>query len=70
MNRCVDVDTISCCGVPVVAGDELSISGGYNHRGINRRGLSAILVCLFFPDVLYCDISFSGRLDDGMDRRQ
>lgn len=33
-------DTLSCCGVPVVAGDALSISGGYDHRGIERKGLS------------------------------
>ena len=38
MNRGGDVDTISCCGVPVVAGDELSISGGFYHTGINSKG--------------------------------
>ena len=32
-------DTRSCCGVPVVAGDKLSISGGFYHRGHQSEGL-------------------------------
>ena len=70
LKRRVNEDTIRCSVVPVVAGDKLSISRGFYYRGVKSKRLVGDSHAFFFPDVLYCNISFSGRLDDGMDRRQ